>query len=51
MILCYHRFEDRPHDRLAIAPQEFRAQMQALKESGIAVIPLKDFLTWRQGQD
>jgi peptidoglycan/xylan/chitin deacetylase (PgdA/CDA1 family) len=50
MILCYHRFEDRPHDSLAIAPAEFRAQMQALKDGGIAVIPMKDFLAWRQGE-
>ena len=49
MILSYHRFEDRPHDSLAIAPAEFRAQMQALKDNGIAVIPMKDFLAWRQG--
>jgi peptidoglycan/xylan/chitin deacetylase (PgdA/CDA1 family) len=50
MILCYHRFEDRPHDSLAISPAEFRAQMQALKDNGIAVIPMKDFLVWRQGE-
>ena len=50
MILSYHRFEDRPHDSLAIAPAEFRAQMQALKDNGIAVIPMKDFLAWRQGE-
>jgi hypothetical protein len=50
MILCYHRFEDRPHDSLAISPAEFRAQMQALKDNGIAVIAMKDFLAWRQGE-
>jgi peptidoglycan/xylan/chitin deacetylase (PgdA/CDA1 family) len=50
MILCYHRFEDRPHDSLAISPAEFRTQMQALKDGGIAVIPMKDFLAWRQGE-
>jgi peptidoglycan/xylan/chitin deacetylase (PgdA/CDA1 family) len=50
MILCYHRFEDRPHDGLAISPAEFRAQMQTLKDNGIAVIPMKDFLTWRTGE-
>jgi peptidoglycan/xylan/chitin deacetylase (PgdA/CDA1 family) len=50
MILCYHRFEDRPHDSLAISPAEFRAQMQALKDNGITVIPMKDFLAWRQGE-
>ena len=50
MILSYHRFEDRPHDSLAIAPEEFRPQMQALKDNGIAVIPMKDFLAGQQGE-
>jgi hypothetical protein len=31
MVLCYHRFEDNPHDALAIAPAEFRTQMQQLR--------------------
>ena len=50
MILCYHRFEDRPHDSLVISPEEFKTQMQALKDNGIAVIPMKDFLAWRRGE-
>jgi peptidoglycan/xylan/chitin deacetylase (PgdA/CDA1 family) len=50
MVLCYHRFEDRPHDALAIAPAEFRAQMQQLKDAGIQVISMKDFLAWRRGE-
>src|SRR5690349_23219308 len=28
MVLCYHRFEDKPHDALAIAPAEFRTEMK-----------------------
>src|SRR5438067_7058203 len=50
VVLCYHRFEDNPHDSLAIAPAEFRAQMKQLKDDGIAVIPMKDFLAWRRGE-
>ncbi|MBV8586302.1 MAG: polysaccharide deacetylase family protein [Verrucomicrobia bacterium] len=50
IVLCYHRFEDKPHDSLAIAPAEFKAQMQSLKDSGIAVVPLKDVLAWRRGE-
>ncbi len=50
IVLCYHRFEDRPRDSLAIAPAEFQAQMQALKDKGIAVVPLKDVLAWRRGE-
>ena len=50
IVLCYHRFEDKPHDSLAIAPAEFKAQMQALKDNGIEVVPLKDVLAWRRGE-
>jgi peptidoglycan/xylan/chitin deacetylase (PgdA/CDA1 family) len=49
-VLCYHRFEDNPSDALAIAPAEFRTQMKQLKDSGIEVISMKDFLAWRRGE-
>ena len=49
-MLCYHRFEDRPKDSLAIKPSDFEAQMQALKDSGITVISMDDFLAWRRGE-
>ena len=49
-MFCYHRFEDNPRDSLAIAPAEFRDQMKQLKDDGIAVIPMKDFLAWRRGE-
>src|SRR6516162_2723554 len=48
MVLCYHRFEDNPHDALAIAPAEFRAQMKELKDAGIEVISMKDLMAWRR---
>jgi peptidoglycan/xylan/chitin deacetylase (PgdA/CDA1 family) len=50
IVLCYHRFEDRPKDSLAIKPADFEAQMQALKDSGITVISMADFLAWRRGE-
>ena len=50
MALCYHRFEDRPKDSLAINPAEFEKQMQTLKDNGFTVIPLGDFLAWRRGE-
>jgi peptidoglycan/xylan/chitin deacetylase (PgdA/CDA1 family) len=50
IVLCYHRFEDKPKDSLAIKPADFEAQLQALKDSGIAVIPMADFLAWRRGE-
>ena len=50
IVLCYHRFEDKPHDTLAIAPAEFRAQMKQLKDGGIEVVGMKDMLAWRRGE-
>jgi peptidoglycan/xylan/chitin deacetylase (PgdA/CDA1 family) len=50
IVLCYHRFEDKPKDALAINPPDFEAQMQALKDSGIIVISMEDFLAWRRGE-
>ena len=49
MVLCYHRFEDRPHDALAISPADFESQMQGLKDAGFTVIPMQDYLAWRRG--
>src|SRR6202140_4366256 len=50
IVLCYHRFEDNPRDSLATAPAEFRAQMKGLKDNGIEVVSMKDFLAWRRGE-
>ncbi len=49
-ILGYHRFEDKPRDSLALKPEDFRAQMQKLKDQGITVIPMEDFLAWKRGE-
>ncbi len=50
IVFCYHRFEDRPKDSLAIAPKEFEAQMQELKDKGIEVISMQDFIAWKKGE-
>jgi peptidoglycan/xylan/chitin deacetylase (PgdA/CDA1 family) len=50
IVLCYHRFEDKPKDSLAIKPADFETQMQALKDNGITVISMTDFLAWRRGE-
>lgn len=50
VVLCYHRFENPPKDALALSITEFREQMQTLKDQGIAVIPMADFLAWRRGE-
>ncbi len=52
MVLCYHRLEPkpRPKDALAITPEQFEKEMQALKDNNFAVIPMQDFLAWRRGE-
>ena len=50
IILCYHRFEDRPKDSLAIKPSEFEEQMAALQTNNITVIGMQDFLAWRRNE-
>jgi peptidoglycan/xylan/chitin deacetylase (PgdA/CDA1 family) len=51
VVLCYHRFEEKPtRDGLGLKPAEFEAQLQALKDNGIAVISMDDFLAWRRGE-
>ncbi len=49
-VLGYHRFENPPHDPLAISTREFETQMQRLKDSGVTVISMDDFLAWRRGE-
>lgn len=50
IVLCYHRFEDRPKDYLAIKPSEFEKQMQEIKDNGFTVISLQDLIAWRKGE-
>ncbi len=50
-ILGYHDFSStKPATEMRIPTSHFRAQMQALKNSGIAVISMKDFLEWKNGE-
>ncbi len=49
-VLGYHRFEAKPHDPLAITPEHFRKQLEAVRASGLPVIPMADFLAWRRGE-
>ena len=49
IVLGYHRLVDkvrRPDTE--ITPAEFEAQMQALKDQGINVISMEDFMAWRR---
>jgi peptidoglycan/xylan/chitin deacetylase (PgdA/CDA1 family) len=50
IVLLYHRFEDNKSGELIISPNDFRAQMKALKDNGISVVSMKDLLAWRNGE-
>ena len=50
VVLCYHRFEDRPKDSLALKPVDFELQLQSIQDNGFAVISMSDFLAWRRGE-
>jgi peptidoglycan/xylan/chitin deacetylase (PgdA/CDA1 family) len=50
VVYCYHRFEGDGYGVLSIKPETFRAQLQALKDNGIEVISMKDFLAWKRGE-
>jgi peptidoglycan/xylan/chitin deacetylase (PgdA/CDA1 family) len=47
---CYHRVEGAAGGSLSIAPQLFEEHMQKLKDNGITVISMQDFLAWRRGE-
>jgi peptidoglycan/xylan/chitin deacetylase (PgdA/CDA1 family) len=49
IVLLYHRFENRPAE-LVITPNDFRAQMKALRDNGISVISMQGLLAWRNGE-
>ena len=50
IVLCYHRFEEKPKDALGITPAAFESQLNAIKEGGYSVIGMSDFLAWRRGE-
>ena len=50
VVLCYHRVEGAAGGSLSIAPELFEQHMQRLKEQGIAVISMQDFLAWRRNE-
>ena len=50
-MLGYHRFVNKVNrPDTEITPAEFEAQMQALKDAGITVISMEDFLAWKRGE-
>lgn len=50
--LMYHRVEPATNTTgaLNIPPEQFEQQMQTIKDRGLAVISMQDFLAWRRGE-
>src|SRR5919197_2017104 len=51
IIFCYHRLVDKVrYPGTEITPAAFEEQMKKLKDSGITVISMQDFLAWKRGE-
>ena len=50
VVLLYHRVEGAAGGTISIAPELFEQHMQRLKDRGIAVISMQDFLAWRRNE-
>src|SRR5947208_2723742 len=51
IMFCYHRLVDKVRfPGTEIKPADFEAQMKMLKDRGITVIGMQDFLAWRRGE-
>ena len=48
--LCYHRVEGPAGGALSISPELFEQHMQRLRDNGIKVISMQDFLAWRRNE-
>lgn len=51
VVIGYHRVVDKVrHPDTEITPQDFERQMQQIKDAGVSVISMGDFLAWRRGE-
>lgn len=50
VVLGYHRVEGAAGGSLSITPELFEQHMQRLKDKGIQVISMRDFLAWRRNE-
>jgi peptidoglycan/xylan/chitin deacetylase (PgdA/CDA1 family) len=50
VVLCYHRLEGKAGGALSIEADLFKKHMQEIKDRGLAVISMQDFLAWRRGE-
>lgn len=50
VVLCYHRLEGKAGGFLSIEPALFEKQMQEIKDAGLTVISMQEFLAYRRGE-
>ncbi len=50
VVVLYHRLEGKAGGYLSIEPELFEKQMQEIKDAGLTVISMQDFLAWRRGE-
>lgn len=50
IVLCYHRLEGKAGGPYSIEPALFEQHMQKIKDSGVPVISMQDFLAFRRGE-
>ena len=50
VVLCYHRVEGTAGGPLSLTPELFEQHMQRLRDRGIQVISMQDFLAWRRNE-
>lgn len=50
LVLCYHRFADTVADSMTVRKTTLEAHMQAIREAGAHVVPLRDLIAWRLGR-
>lgn len=50
-VLGYHEFsESEPETEMRIRTSKFRQQLETIRELGLAVIPMSDFIAWKKGE-
>jgi peptidoglycan/xylan/chitin deacetylase (PgdA/CDA1 family) len=50
-VLGYHDFsETEPETAMRIRTSKFREQLETIRELGLAVIPMSDFIAWKNGE-
>ncbi len=48
-ILCYHRISNGKPGNTTVTPENFRLQLQSLRDNGFHVIPLSELVAWKGG--